>query len=55
MGENMDEDILEKLQNLLKQATTERSHYYVASVVLESIAEIKRLREYEWMYNDLGK
>jgi hypothetical protein len=37
-------DILEKLRGLHVQATTERSHYYVASCVEEAIAEIKRLR-----------
>lgn len=36
--------IIEKLLDLHKQATTERSHYYVASVVVEAIAEIERLR-----------
>lgn len=40
----MAEDILDKLNDLLKQATTERSHYYVASCCRESIAEIKKLR-----------
>lgn len=38
-------DIIEKLVDLHKQATTERSHYYVASVVREAIAEIQMLRE----------
>lgn len=37
-------DIIEKLQDLLKQATTERSHYYVAHVVTEAIQEINMLR-----------
>lgn len=46
-------DIIDKLIDLKKQATTERSHHYVASCVEEAIAEIKRLREYEWMYKDL--
>ena len=40
----MSDDILEKLEDLLKQATTERSHYYVAGCCREAIAEIKRLR-----------
>lgn len=40
----MSEDILLKLADLHKQATTERSHYYVAACVRESIAEITRLR-----------
>ena len=37
-------DILDKLRDLHKQATTERSHYYVASCCNEAIAEIERLR-----------
>ena len=37
-------DILEKLRNLHKQATTENSHFYVANTVLEAIHEIKVLR-----------
>jgi hypothetical protein len=37
-------DILEKLADLRVQATKERSHYYVASVVDEATAEIERLR-----------
>jgi hypothetical protein len=45
--------ILEKLEDLLLQATTERSHYYTAAVLREAIAEIRRLQEIEWMYKDL--
>ena len=37
-------DILVKLMDLHKQATTERSHYYVASCVREAIEEIAKLR-----------
>jgi hypothetical protein len=37
-------DILEDLADLHKQATTERSHYYVASCCQRAIAEIERLR-----------
>ena len=40
----MHEDIIDKLKDLHKQATTERSHYYVASCCKEAIAEIERLR-----------
>ena len=36
--------ILEQLEDLLKQATTERSHYYVAACCKRAIAEILRLR-----------
>jgi hypothetical protein len=37
-------DILEKLKDLHRQATTENSHFYVASCCLEAINEIERLR-----------
>jgi len=37
-------DILDDLIDLKKQATTERSHYYVASCCDRAIAEIIRLR-----------
>jgi hypothetical protein len=37
-------DILEDLEDLHKQATTEHSHYYVAGCCVRAIAEIKRLR-----------
>lgn len=37
-------DILDKLRDLHKQATTERSHYYVAATCLEAIQEIESLR-----------
>ncbi len=38
-------DILDKLRDLHKQATTERSHYYVAATCLEAIQEIESLRK----------
>ena len=38
-------DILDKLRDLRKRATTERSHFYVARVASESITEIQLLRE----------
>jgi hypothetical protein len=38
-------EILEKLKDLLMQATTERSHNYVAATVTEAIAEIELLRK----------
>jgi hypothetical protein len=38
------EDILDKLASLHKQATEERSHYYVGACVREAIAEIVWLR-----------
>lgn len=37
-------DILDDLRDLLKQATTERSHYYVASCCRRAIEEIQMLR-----------
>lgn len=49
------DDVIDKLNDLHKQATTERSHYYIASVVREAIAEIQRLREIEFMYRGLCK
>lgn len=36
--------IIEQLQDLHKQATTERSHYYVAKCVRDAITEITRLQ-----------
>ncbi len=42
-------DILEKLEDLIKQATVERSHYYVRSVCEEAIKEIEELRDREAM------
>lgn len=39
--------ILEKLADLGEQATKEHSHYYVRSVVVEAIKEIKRLQRKE--------
>ena len=38
-------DIIEKLLDLQKQATLERSHYYVARCVTEAIQEITELRK----------
>lgn len=35
--------IIEKLEDLHKQATTDRSHYYVASCCREAIIEIANL------------
>ena len=40
----MTDDILIKLADLKKQATTERSHYYTAAVLTAAIVEIERLR-----------
>ena len=40
-------DILDDLRDLHKQATTERSHYYVAKTCERAIAEIESLRK-QW-------
>jgi hypothetical protein len=37
-------DIVDKLRDLHKQATTERSHYYVAATSLEALHTIEHLR-----------
>lgn len=37
--------VIEKLKDLHKQATKERSHYYVGSVAVEAAGEIIRLRK----------
>lgn len=37
-------DILDALVDLHKQATTERSHYYVAKIAQDAIVEIGMLR-----------
>ncbi len=47
------EELIAKLEDLLKQASTERSHYYVAGCCRDAIDELKRLREIEYMYLDL--
>ena len=41
-------DILDRIADLHKQATTERSHYYVASTLDACTNEIERLREALW-------
>lgn len=40
-----DDDIIDRLKDLYKQATTERSHYYVAKCCEDAIKEIEALRE----------
>jgi len=39
-------NIKEKLEDLLVQATKERSHYYVASVCRDAVSEIERLQNH---------
>lgn len=48
-------DIVWKLTDLHKQATVERSHYYVASVVREATVEIERLRRVELAAGNLDR
>jgi hypothetical protein len=48
-------DILNDLEDLLKQATTEHSHYYVASTTRRAIFEIKHLRQQVDQQKDLVK
>lgn len=49
-------DIQEKLLDLLKQATQERSHYYVASCCREAIATLTQLQqEAKRLRDDLAK
>lgn len=44
-------DILDDLEDLIDQATRERSHYYVKSVAVKAMDEIKQLREpRQWDY-----
>ena len=38
-------EILERLKDLYKQATIERSHYYVATTAREAIDIIEQLRQ----------
>lgn len=40
----IEEDILDRLRDLHKQATVERSHYYVGKCCQNAIEEIERLR-----------
>ena len=40
----MSDNLLEKLRDLLVQATTEQTHFYVAACLRSAIAEIERLR-----------
>lgn len=39
------QETVEQLQDLLKQATTERSHFYTASVICKALQVITELRE----------
>jgi hypothetical protein len=36
---------MERLRDLYRQAITEKSHFYVASCVLDAMVEIEKLRE----------
>ncbi len=51
---NPSQDILTRLADLHKQATIERSHFYVGAVVIDAIGEIIKLQfENQVMRNDL--
>lgn len=58
-------NIIAKLEDLLKQATVDRSHFYVGSCCREAIAELKRRDEeiaslrkdaerYRWLRNEIS-
>lgn len=53
-GEPMD-DIIQKIDDLIIQATKERSYFYVKSVLEEARVEIQKLREKAWKYDELCK
>ena len=38
-----DTKLIVEMEDLLKQATTEKSHYYVGKVLVDAIQEIRRL------------
>jgi hypothetical protein len=38
-----DQQLLERIDDLIRQATTERSHYYTASLLLEARARLAEL------------
>ena len=40
----VEDDILDRLEDLHQQATIERSHYYVGKCVKDAMEEIRRLR-----------
>ncbi len=44
MNGNEKEDILVRLTDLHKQATTDKSHYYTASLLMEAMQTITELR-----------
>lgn len=50
------EDIVDKLEDLIVQATQERSHYYVESAAREALYEIRILRSFRDMVREeVGK
>ena len=49
--ESEEEDIIVLLEDLLKQATTENSHYYTANIIGKAIQEINQLRK-EFCYKE---
>ena len=62
----MSDDLMKRLCSLHKQATVERSHFYVGSCAKDAMHRIddleaklvkvtEELEEYKWMYEDLCK
>jgi hypothetical protein len=45
VSDQLGDDILDRLRDLHKQATVERSHYYVCRCVSDAINEITALRK----------
>jgi hypothetical protein len=50
-----DTDIVTRLQAFLEPQRIDESQRDPTALITAAIAEIKRLREYEWMYKDLCK
>lgn len=49
-------DIVERLRDLYRQATVDRSHYYTGRVVLSAIEEIEELRkDLAWQVREYGR
>lgn len=48
----MKNPVVDELKDLIKQATEERSHYYVKSVAEKAIAAIQKLEAQLWVARD---
>lgn len=51
----MNDDIIDLLKDLHKQAISEKSHFYVGKVIKQAIEEIESLREREEKLLTLSK